>query len=319
MDLLSKRAWEQAECRALDQARRVPWRRLAEAADEYTNWHIFTLWLRAVVDAARAIPEIVETELENRAPHALEPMRTQVMAALRTANRPGARLWSDMSQWVETNVFLAAKTESWLDAVHYFSSVSIRSMKAWAHWERTEEDWQKVLPAKFPTYEEWRTDVDSVNKLSNPESVCQQVVDAMNRVPPQNWKELETGFFDLTVFSLWMELVIEFSGPNSSMVKQQLHARYKGFESADDLSESKVNVRALNEWALSHQLREAKQRQLMPALSYQVRNHPRYHALRRYAQHCYQAWQEISPPNMPSFEEWIRAGAQYVECGVRPC
>src|SRR5208283_2375587 len=61
------RVRQQTERRALEQAKRVPWKRLAEAADEYTDWQVFTLWLRAVVEAAKCIPAMVEHELESRA------------------------------------------------------------------------------------------------------------------------------------------------------------------------------------------------------------------------------------------------------------
>jgi len=37
------RVQQQTERRALEQARRVPWKRLAEAAEEYTDWQVFTL------------------------------------------------------------------------------------------------------------------------------------------------------------------------------------------------------------------------------------------------------------------------------------
>jgi len=54
------RVRQQTELLALEQARRVPWGRLAEAAEEYTDWQVFTLWLRAVVEAAG---NILSTEL----------------------------------------------------------------------------------------------------------------------------------------------------------------------------------------------------------------------------------------------------------------
>jgi hypothetical protein len=59
---LMTRVRHQNEHRALQQAKRVPWRTLAAAAEEYTDWEVFTLWLRAVVDAARHIPADVARE-----------------------------------------------------------------------------------------------------------------------------------------------------------------------------------------------------------------------------------------------------------------
>jgi hypothetical protein len=311
---LSKRAWEQAEARAPGHAR-VPWKGLAEAAHQYTEWHVFTLSLRAVVDAAGTIPEIVETELKSRAPQFLETVRRTAVAALQLPAPPGSRLWQDVSRWAEANVFLSAKRENWLDAVHYFSSLSIRSTKAWAYWERTDELWQRAAPKSFPSYEEWRTDVGSVDRLSNRESICQQVLDSMNRIGAQKFSELEAAFFELTVFSSWMELVMETQGPTSPVLNQELLVKYKGFKSPDGFLEPQANVRALSEWVLNHQLTDAREQWTMAALSYQVRTQSRYHALRRYAQHCHQAWQESPRPSMRLFEEWTEAGDQYVEDG----
>ena len=57
-------------------------------------------------------------------------------AALRNGGGPGARTWEDVSRWTEMNFFIAAKQAGWLDAVRYFSSMSLRSMQAWSHWEK---------------------------------------------------------------------------------------------------------------------------------------------------------------------------------------
>src|ERR1035438_7729644 len=44
---LIDRVRHQTELRALEQARRVPWQRLAAVADEYTEWEVLGLWVRA--------------------------------------------------------------------------------------------------------------------------------------------------------------------------------------------------------------------------------------------------------------------------------
>jgi len=53
------RVRQQTERRALEQARRVPWKHSAEAVEECTDWQVFTLWLRSVVEAAGNIPAMV--------------------------------------------------------------------------------------------------------------------------------------------------------------------------------------------------------------------------------------------------------------------
>lgn len=310
---LSKRAWKQAEQRALGQARRVPWTRLAEASDHYTEWHVFSLWLRAVVDAAHTVPEIVKSELKSRMPHLLEASQRNSAADVQQTTSPGTRLWQQVSRWTDENVFASAKAENWLAAVHFFSCISIRSMKAWAHWERTDEIWRTTPPAVFPAYDGWRAEVESVNNLANPGSVCQQVLDAMNQITAQAFTELQSDFFELTAFSLWMELVIEGKGTNLPLLEREILARYRGFNSVDNFSDPQANVRALSEWVLTYRLIEARKQPTGTALSYQIKNHPRYHALRRYAQHCHQVWQEAPPRSIPSFEVWTQLADQYVD------
>lgn len=168
----------------IPQARRVPWTRLAEASDHYTEWHVFSLWMRAVVDAAHTVPEIVKSDVKSRAPHLLEAYQCN-SADVEQTTSPGTRLWQQVSGWTDDRVFASAKAEDWLDAVHYFSCISIRSMKAWAHWEKTDDIWRASSPTVFPSCDEWRAVVESVNKLANPTSVGQQVLDAMNQVTAQ--------------------------------------------------------------------------------------------------------------------------------------
>ena len=153
------RVRQQTERRALEQARRVPWKRLAEAAEEYTDWQVFTLWLRAVVEGAGNIPAMVAEEMESRTPQLLGRIRPAVEAAIKNGNGAGSRIWQDVSGWAETNVFTDAARAGWLDAVRYFSSVSLRSMKAWSHWEDIDRRWRVATPQHFPNYERWQREV----------------------------------------------------------------------------------------------------------------------------------------------------------------
>src|ERR1017187_8997188 len=87
---LIDRVHHQTELRALEQARRVPWQRLAAVADEYTEWEVFGLWVRAVVEAPGGIRAMVAKEMESRAPLLLAGIRSDLerlcgMAAVRAS------------------------------------------------------------------------------------------------------------------------------------------------------------------------------------------------------------------------------------------
>ncbi len=309
---LIDRVRQQTERRALELARRVPWKRLAEAADEYTDWQVFTLWLRAVVEAAGSIPPMVAQELDSRTPRLLGRVRREVEAAVKNGDGAGARICQDVSQWVETNIFVGAKRAGWLDAVRYYSSMSLHSMKAWSHWEDIDRQWRAARPKPFPTYAQWQCDVAAVARLSNPASPAQDVLDAVRGVPDAEWNKLLRSFSDLTTFSLWMESVLDIEGPMSALVSKELADRYSGFSLSRSFG-SKAAVRALNDWALDRVLAIADQKQLLAALSFHVTHHPAYPAMRSYALHCHDVWHIECPDQLPAFEDWRQAADAYFE------
>jgi len=309
---LIDRVRQKTECRALEQAKRVPWKRLAEAAEEYTDWQVFTLWLRAVVEAARSIPAMVEQEMDSRTPRLLGRVRRDVEAAVKNGDGAGARIWQDVSRWVETSIFVVAKRAGWLDAVRYYSSMSLRSMKAWSHWENTDKHWCAAPPKHFPKYAQWQSEVADVAQLSNPNSTAQRVLDAVRGISDAEWSKLLNGFSSLITFSLWMELVLDIEGPTSALVSKELVDRYSGFSLSRTLT-SKAVVRALNDWALDHALAIADQKQMLAALSFHVSCHPAYPAMRTYALHCHDVWPVECPDRLPSFEEWRQAADEYFE------
>jgi len=310
---LIERVRHQTERRALEQAKRVPWKRLAIAADEYTEWQVFGLWIRAVVEAARSIPAMVAQEMESRAPQALEGIRPNVEAAVKNGNGAGTRIWQGVSLWTEMNVFTAAKRAGWLDAVRYFSSMSPRSMKAWSHWENIDSQWRAATPRHFPSYAQWQRDVAAVARLSNADTMAQQVLDSTRGVPEAEWSRLLCGFSDLIAFSLWMELVLDIEGPTSGLVSKELAERYPGFSLSCGTKGSKDVVRALNEWAIEHVLAIVHQKQMLAALSFHVSHHLAYPAMRTYALHCHEVWPDEYPDHLPSFEEWREAADVYFE------
>jgi hypothetical protein len=307
------RVRDQTKSRALEQAKRVPWKRLAAAADEYTDWQVFALWLRAVVGAASSIPVMVAQEMESRAPQLLGRIRSGVDAAVKNGSGAGARIWQDVSVWAEMNVFVAARRAGWLDAVRYFSSMSLRSMKAWSFWENIDKQWRAAAPTEFPTYAQWQCDVAAVARLSNSDSEAQQVLDSVRAVSEAEWGKLLHGFSDLIAFSLWMELVLDIVGPTSGLVSKELAERYGGFSLSPDTMGSKDVVRTLNEWMLDHALGIADQEQMLAALSFHVSHHPAYPAMRSYALHCHEVWPAEDPDHLPSFEKWREAADAYFE------
>ena len=309
---LKDRVREQTKLRALEQASRVTWQRLAAAADEYTEWQVFGLWLRAVVESAGSVPPIVAQEMKSRSPQLLDGIHPDIEAVVKTGGGPGARIWEDVSMWVEVNIFIVPKRAGWLDAVRYFSSMSLRSMQAWSQWENVDKEWHNAAPPQFPNYAQWRSEVAAVAQLSNPDSTAQQVLDAVRSLPEAEWNKLLHNFSSLMAFSLWVELVLDIEGPTSGIVSKELAERYSGFSLPHVAKESKELARALHEWVIEHSFAIAGQ-QILAALSFHVSHHPAYPAMRRYALRCHDVWRAESPDHLPSFEEWRQAADTWIE------
>jgi hypothetical protein len=207
-DSLTVRVRDGNEQRALLLAKRVSWQTLAAAADEYTDWVSFTLWLRAVVDAAGRIPLEIIGDLEARVPHAHEQIRVDAEKAAFRRNSLDTAVWQAVLYWAEMNVFGQARRASWLESVRYFSSRSLASIKAWSHWESVDRCWSTEPPSKFPTYVEWQSSVIAVRRLSEPGAFAQQILEAVQSLPRAEWTRHLKSYSDLIVFSLWMELML---------------------------------------------------------------------------------------------------------------
>jgi len=301
------------ERRALEQAKRVPWPRLAKAVDEYTDWHVFALWARAMVETANNVPPTVQSEIERRAPGAFSALYPKVGAMINRRAHPGVVAWEEVICWAEMNVFLAAKRGGWLDALRYFSAMSLRSMKAWSHWERVDADWRVSPPGKLPTIREWERMVASVSRLSNAECAAQRTLDAMRTMRKSDWDKLLAAFTHLNAFCQWMELMLDAQKTMSDQLSQELLKRYPGFSLVGRRMAFKDAARYLTTWVLSHDMPGAKATGVLAALRFCLLHHPEYGAVRTYARFCRRAWADDSQMHFPTFDEWKQAVDSYSE------
>jgi hypothetical protein len=299
--------------RALLQAKRVPWPHLAEAAEEYTGWHVFTLWARAIIDAANNVPAVIRSEIELRAPGVYKSLHPKVRSAINCGDRPGIVAWEDITCWAEMNLFLSAKREGWLDAVRYFSAMSLRSMKAWSHWERIDTMWRRSPPRQFPTPQEWDRAVTSVARLSNADSAAQRALEVVQSMRDSDWQKLLVGFSRLNTFSQWMELMLNFQDSGTDQVSMELMNRYPGLHPTVPRMAPKEAVRSLKSWVLSNEIPGAKSTGVPGALRFHLHHHPEFAAIRRYAQFSRGIWADHLPNHLPTFAEWKQAADGYSE------
>jgi hypothetical protein len=132
-------------------------------------------------------------ELES--PRPSRPLATDSGCRIQAPRSNPRSTLQDVSLWAEVNVFVDAKRGGWLDAVRYFSSMSLRSMKAWSHWEDVNHRWRRTMPEEFPSLEQWRRQIDAVRRLSNPDSRAQQVLESIWRTSEPEWCRLRSLLF----------------------------------------------------------------------------------------------------------------------------
>lgn len=148
----------------------------------------------AVVDAAPHIPAHVALELESRAPLVLERTRQDNETAVKGVNDPGAKIWQAVGDWAKLNSFLGPKRAGWLDAVRYISSSSLRSMKAWSYWESIDKQWRAAPPVEFPTFAHWQSGVSDLTRLSDGNSLAQQVLETVRSLPSPTGPSIFSAF-----------------------------------------------------------------------------------------------------------------------------
>lgn len=221
---------------------------------------------------------------------------------MESADEVGERLWNLVHAWIENHVLLQAKVEGWLNAVNFYSSRTVTYMKAWAHWERMSDEWSANPPAQWPSYERWQTDVAAVTQMSNPDGEPQRILDATLSVPGAEWERMLSAYLDVVIFAVWMELMLDLEGPQSPVVARALATQYPGFGfSSGDLPSTDA-VRELHAWVLMNVVRPSSE-EVMGALSWYLKRHPEYYAIRGYAVECHDRWSANSPADPPAFSE----------------
>jgi len=212
--------------------------------------------------------------------------------------------------WIDTHVLLQPKVEGWLNAVNFYASRTMLYQKVWAHWERMTREWRSNRPADWPSYERWQNDVAAVTQMPNPDGEPQRILDAMLSVPGAEWERMLSAYRDIVIFAVWMELMLDLEGPQSPVVARTVAAQYPGFAfGSGDLSSTDA-VRELHAWVISNVVCPPSQ-DVMSALSWHIKHHPEYYAIREYAIECHGRWSDHHPTHPPTFREWRRKADQY--------
>ena len=295
--------------KALQQALLVPWRQLEEAASAYVESHIFIMWVRAIAEVKPELPKIVVSALEGCCPGFLnEDSRER-----KQGPRQQRFLWHSLEEWMTARKFADAKTQGWFDAVMYYAYKDLRTEKAWALWERTNDAWSRRHPSMWPTLEEWTSNVIATDRITRSDNEKARAVEALQRVEAGRLGCAVADLLEWRAFALWIDAI---SHPNRLLedeVLSELRTRCPGFLTAFEgapLWQVPMFFRLVR-FGDAVWRKAARAENWYSALQYHVSHHPRYHRVIHYNQRCHDEWGPLHPIRFPSFSEWLSAADEY--------
>jgi hypothetical protein len=272
------------------QSLKVPWRDLSDACHQMIVWRSFALWVRAIINAERALPGWLRERINQRCPGFV-------------ANRPKPSeydsIWIDLSAWVDEHFFSAAREEGWLDALHFYSGRDPLSEQVWGQWTRVESAWGARRPQAYPSFEEWQR--EALNNAAG--------IEAAARV---------NEYIEWEAFAFWARLIAESSREIPTRLVAVLNKRCPGF--VDQIPRTGARRsgfstrlwRELIGWIGQHQYARTESDADLDAVRAAARVHLRGERIAAYWAHCSSRWKKRPPIRYPGFEEWLREADAFV-------
>ena len=280
---------------------------LANAAEEYTEWQVFALWVRALLDACEGLPAEVAAEVATRSPD----LFSRIASAVRQRRTiPRKRCVGNRHRLggIERVCQGQAGTMAECNPLLFFQIAFVD--EGMVTLEEMHREWGEKRPETLPTYEVWVSAASAVCRLSNPESDAQNVLDSIRLVPEDKWKRMLDAFAELTTLCVWIEILLGAGQIGAELVSEELALRYPRFDTCSSPEPTSSDI-LLREWVLAHEPPFANAQQFLFALSYQTKRHPAYYARRSYAAHCRSLWSGGNFDRLPSFADWRSTADAY--------
>lgn len=287
---VANKAQTAASSFASRQLRRVPWRRFHPAYDQYVLWEAFVLWVKAVVTAEGCVPLPVLSAVMKRCPGFVEePARSQ---------RP--ELFAlHLHEWIHNRIFIGAKQEGWLDALHFYGVRDPRCEGAWAHWEQCEREWQKNPTGGYPEFETWWRAAQERRLFQ--EVNASRVVDVV-----------ET-YVDWMAFAHWLRPIIGDNAKPASQVAREMRRRCPDFviASLGDRPDSLV-WQSLIAHIEERFFPQVKSEGWLDYVQQKVGHHPRHIRTTAYSEHWMENYSRNPVVPYPRFSRWRYAADNLV-------
>ena len=303
-----------ARQRADDESRRIPWRRLYEARNQYVDWQEFNLWARSILEVEGRVPELLAETLNGRCPSFLRTGAELTAKAAR--NRP---LPLRLEDWIDEHIFEFAKKEGWFNAITYYAVRDPRYQRAEVCWSECVEKWKRAKPIQYPSFEDWKGIAAECDETSHLLASEQKSRSSSKLVSSDRLTEAVGDYMDYEALAYWARPALErFPGPPPEVVSE-LERRCPGF--LDGIIEGRQHAsrgasqrwQELMLWIADHFFQDAKNEGWFDAIFLQARSHPRAIRTMEYADHCDEVWSSQTPEPYPSFEDWRRDADAYVD------
>jgi len=309
---------EMARREADRQARRIPWRRLLEARQQYVEWNAFSLWARAVAEAEGCTPAWLVKVLEERCPGLLGSDRTSEI----THEDP--LLYRRVLEWFESKVLAQAKHEGWLPAVTFYAVRDPAFVRDCAYSQHCEAQWKRQHPSDYPSFEEWRRAseqcADEVLDAFEMAEDKRQIVKTSRLVGPERFASAVAQYMEWEAFTYWLRSLLESDGKFPDAVVKELQGRCPGFLECDEELRNTLSPedytrrwKDLLEWGENRFFSKMQQEGWIHEVVYEARAHPRSVRIVDYWVFYWdERWSSRPHEVYPSFQEWRCAADGFV-------
>ena len=308
------RVQRQAQERAAELARRVPWQVLLEARNQYLEWQEFYHWARSIMESEGGIPDWLARRLEEMCPGFIAAERLSATKHPKDVHLAPIRL----GQWIDEHIFGFAQQCGWLPAITFYAVREPRYQKASACWSESVEQWRKAKPHVYPSFEEWCCEAQLCDESVHLLPDIRRDRECFKLVGPERLAEAVSRYIDWEAFAYWARPALEHKEFLVSEVVHELDARCPGFVEFNAKPRA-ADRQPPNDWDLlmlwigEHFFHDAKAEGWYDAILISARIHRRGIRTMEYSDHCDEVWNNNLPVPFPSFETWRRDADRYAD------
>jgi hypothetical protein len=308
------RVRRQAQERAAEQARHVPWQVLLEARNQYLEWQEFYYWARSIMESEGAIPGWLARRLDEMCPGFISAERLSVARHPKDVHLAPIRL----GQWIDEHIFGFAQQCGWLTAITFYAVREPRYQKASACWSESVKKWRKAKPQEYPAFEQWLGEAARCDETAHLLSEVRKQRECFKLVDPERLAEAVSCYIDWEALAYWARPALEQKQFLVSEVARELDARCPGFvefNANERTADGQLphDWHRLMLWIGEHVFQDAKAGRWFEAIIISAQFHPRAIRTMEYSDHCDEVWNDKLPVPYPSFESWRQDADRYVD------